>query len=55
MGETVQCPHCGHEFVVTSNTARRARMAWSNKLQRFVRTMMTDPEWGSYQRRGSID
>lgn len=61
MAVQVVCPRCGHRFTAGAPANRRAepirkaRMAWSNKRGHYVRTMMSDPEWGQYNRRGSID
>lgn len=61
----IVCPGCGITFPVPRAAFRRAeprkaqlrkaRMAWSNKTGRFHRVMMTDPEYGQYRRKGSID
>ena len=51
----VVCPSCGKAFELTHEHLRRARMAWSEKRQHYVRVMLTGPEWAQYQRKGSVD
>lgn len=61
----LECPKCGTMIPVPRSpvrraekpipTPRKARMVWSDKSGRFHRVMMTDPEYGHYRRKGSID
>lgn len=52
----VSCPKCGHVFEPgLPPPVRRARMVWSNRLQRFVRMVLDESEYQRYERVGSID
>jgi hypothetical protein len=48
------CPACGHRFDPV-RIPRKARMVWSNRVERFVRKHLTDAEWTRYDEKGSID
>lgn len=51
------CAHkCPPAECYRENVERmRPRMVWSRRLDRYVRSFMTDSEWIAYNRKGSID